>query len=661
MTDAATAIERSTLTIDPDRVGHPVSPRLFGLFFEDINFGLDGGLNANLVVNHSFEGVSLNRKGHDFLVGAVLLHKEPRRLIEPALHWGIVGGGLEVRSGDALSAHGHYARVSTSDRAVLTNHGYPGEHPGMGARAGVGLRFSARVRTDDFEGALSVRLVAADGGELASAAVHVSGVAPWRTAVATLRPSTTALASLEIVASGRGALDLDEVVLVPDDHWGAGDPRWSQGLLRRDLVEAIAAVHPTFLRFPGGCIVEGLSADNAYDWKKTVGPVEQRTGDFSLWALHRPRGDYFQSQQIGFYEFFLLCEDLGIAAIPVVNGGLCCQNMAKGALDIDGTEFAQLAQDILDLIDWATGDPATSEWAALRAAAGHPEPFALDTIGIGNENHGAIYHQRFDLLRAAVRERHPAMEFILSGSPGHSGRKYEKTWEFARASGPELIVDEHFYASPKWFTKSSDRYDSYDRSGPRVFAGEYAAQFPNITTPQHRRTPANTYGSALAEAVFYTGIVRNSDIVVMSSYAPMLNLVGKGQWSQNFIDFNPFTVQPTVNYEMQKLFTAALGDRTVDLPALPAGVFGSATRTDDTLFVHLVNTTDRAIAMPIEVVGSRGAVIARFVAEDRDYRHALRFTDTAAAGELGERPVPAGSDIVLAARAVVVLTARLEG
>ncbi|PPJ21626.1 hypothetical protein C5E45_31025 [Nocardia nova] len=610
----------------------PVSPTLVGLFFEDINFACDGGLNANLVNNHSFEGVYLDRRLHSEFV-AVVTRRRPRRKFDRARHWSISGGRLEVLDDEPVAAGGHFARLHSGGTAVLSNPGYPGDGgtPSMPARSGVPLDFRAHVRPVSWRGELEIRIVGLDGRTNASARLDVGTGDEWQRVSVRLHPERTELAALQLVVHGTGIVDVDEISLVPADHWGAGDPRWSQGLLRRDLVETLRDLAPTFMRFPGGCIVEGLEGSNAYDWKASVGPIEQRRPDYNLWALSRAHGDYSQSRQIGFYEYFLLCEDLGMEPVPVVSAGLCCQYRSREVLATDDVRFDQLITDTLDLIDWATGDPGESSWAALRAEAGHPEPFRLNYLAIGNENHGHDYLDRFERIRTAVEAHHPGLTIIMSSGPFPRGKGFDLSWSHARAGRSDLLVDEHFYNRPSWFRKAARRYDDYPRGGARVFVGEYAAHFPTLMLPAPARKPANTFESALAEAAFLTGLERNADVVAMSSYAPLLNRVGSGQWQHNMVDFTAFTVQPTANYVVHQLFATTLGTRIVPLSgALPEDIFASASTTDQALFIHLVNTSGQTAALRLVVDGptSDTARVQRIQA-DPGARNALDSDGTA--------------------------------
>ncbi|MDQ0538361.1 alpha-N-arabinofuranosidase [Curtobacterium flaccumfaciens] len=644
--------ESARLRLRADQATTSISPTLYGLFLEDINFGCDGGLSANLVNNYSFEGVYLTNgtlpyapldlipDGARERFAAMAPEDLPLAATTPAgrhfdrlRHWRVTGGRLGSAQNGAAAAGASFARLHLDDeQATLENQGYPGEVPGMAFEPDRPMQLSVLLRTDAFDGTLEARLIGGDGAVLASEALapHAGG---WQQHQVRLVPDAPALGSLQIVATGTGRVDIDEVRLVHEDHWGAGDPRWSQGLLRRDLVEALGALSPTFLRFPGGCIVEGCGDGSHYDWKKTVGPLVNRRAEYNLWGQSRTDGDYSQSNQIGFYEYFLLCEDLGMAPIPVVWAGDSCQTRQDEHLPMESAEFAGVIQDTLDLIEWATGDPTTSHWAALRAAAGHPEPFPLQHLGIGNENFGPEYLAHFEQIKAAVDRVHPGMTVIINGGVIRPGEKADPAWEIWGAD-QDVLVDEHFYNAPAWLFNATGRYDSYPRGGARLFLGEYAAYLGydlgdrHPTVPESMLTPEpNTWLSALAEAAFLTGVERNSDIVAYSCYAPLLNLVEHGQWPHCLIDFSPSRVVCTANYLVQQLFSTRIGEHIVPIDGvLPNGVFGSASLGDGVLHLKLVSIGTDPVTLTLSADGADdGTAIATVIGGPLDAVNRLPF------------------------------------
>ena len=552
------------------------------------------------------------------LFATMLLGRRSKRRQEPLRGWKYDGDDYEILTHDDLR-RGNFLRVHSGSESTIVNSGPVGSTPSIGTRAGVALDFDVAARSESSE-PLTVALVSGSGRVLAE--TKTTPLTPgWSRVTASLLPQSSELVSLRITFP-EGQTDIDDVRLIPADSWGSGDPRWSQGLLRRDLVEAIRDVHPTFLRFPGGCVVEGLDLTNAYNWKNTVGPLESRTDDYNLWGLQRSDRGYGQSHQIGFYEIFLLCEDLGMAPLPVVNAGMACQLRRGDRCAVGSAQWKNVVQDALDLIDWATGDPATNSWAALRAEAGHPEPFPLEMIGIGNENYGEDYLRRFDLIVEAIERHRPGMRFVISAGPFPKGKSFDMAWKHAKSYGDRVFVDEHFYMAPKWFEDAATRYDDYPRGGAQVFAGEYAARRPLDIGPQALRATPNTWHSALAEAAFYTGLIRNSDIVTLSSYAPLLSRVSESQWGHNMINFNAFTVQPTLNYHVQALFTDGLGDRTLSVASDDSAIFASATTNKRSLTVHLVNTSDQqrsaTLVLPDDVNVNSETALERWEGQLRD-------------------------------------------
>ena len=425
--------------------------------------------------------------------------------------------------------------------------------------------------------------------------------------------------------------DLDLVQFMDADYWGAGDPKWRYGKLRRDLVEAIAALHPAFMRFPGGCIVEGVTPGNEYRWKDTVGALPARRAQYSMWSFKMPDGSsYCQSYQIGFYEYFCLCEDLGARPLPTLFAGISCQSPYRDPqhMPIDSPAFRAVIDDYLDLIDFANGDPAKGEWAAVRAAMGHPAPFGLDMIGVGNENFGADYLAKFDSISSAIHERYPSVLCVMSAGLFPFALPMRPAWSHARtiaagsvpgatgellaargsATGEAVMVDEHSYHSPEWFVSEAARFDDYPRCGAGVYFGEYSANGFLAAQPQ-TLARANRWESALAEAAFLTGCERNADVVRMTSYAPLLALVGGRQWNQNLIEFSPSRVSPTVNYEAERLFSAHVGgmsyavSREGDGGASDGTLFVSATGGDAPFrrFVKVVNTGADAVPLTLAV------------------------------------------------------------
>jgi alpha-L-arabinofuranosidase len=582
-----------SLTVNVDDPAHTISPRLYGIFFEDINFGADGGLCAELVKNGSFE------------FPRPFMGWEKRRAESREQGAGSDEGSIDALVDDpAFAANPHYLRLTASSAggAVVVNDGFRG----MGVRRGERYLFSTQARTGANGGVtLRVSLESEDGDELASA--EIRGIGPrWSEHTAVLEPrETDAKARLVIALAGSGAVDLDMVSLCPEKTW-KNRPHG----LRADLVQMLSDLRPAFLRFPGGCIVEGSELASRYQWKNTIGPLAERKLNMNRWNTvfrHRLTPDYFQSYGLGFYEFFLLAEDIGAEPLPILNCGMACQFQSGELVPLD--ELGPYIQDALDLIEFANG-PATSRWGARRAAMGHPKPFKMKLLGVGNEQWDFPYFERYEAFAKVLKEKHPEIELVSGTGPFPSDPKFRFSWPVLRALEAD-IVDEHCYAMPDWFLRAATRYDGYARNGPKVFMGEYAAQSVAIASPDNR----NNLRCALAEAAFITGLERNSDVVVMSSYAPLLGHEEAWQWRPNLIWFDNLRVYATPSYYVQQLFSHHRGDVVLPVkladerPAEPAtGRIGLATSGCSAEFKDLKVTRDGEPLFSGESLGDLSAV-----------------------------------------------------
>ncbi len=621
-----------SLQIDLKNIVHPVSPMLFGLFLEDINFSVDGGLNANMVNNYSFDGVYLEKGGAMVSIKSFLFKKPLKPVHGRLRYWNATGGGkVESLNERPLAKNSFYARISANGACRIENLGYTGgkdnkDKCAMGIFENGAYDFHAYFRNHDFQGRVTV-YAADDGGHAVTdgLVIPVSGDG-WKKQSLVLKGMKTTNGKLVIEFIGKGAVDVDFVNFSNRDHWGKGDPKWSQGRLRKDLVESLKDLNPKFVRFPGGCIVEGALPGNEYQWKNTVGPLIDRKPDFNLWGAGIRDGGYCQSYQIGFYEYFLLCEDLGAEPLPIVWAGLNCQVRSKACIKKDDPRFNdQVVQNAIDLIEYANGDPGTNAWAALRAAAGHPKSFHLKYIGIGNENFGIEYLENFEAVKKEIDKRYPGMVCVLSTGIMMDSDHFKLAWSEAGKKYPDVRMDEHFYNMPNWLYAHTDRYDAYDRKGPKVFLGEYAANRPFIMPA----TP-NCLETALAEAAFLTGIERNSDVVVMSSYAPLFSLSGGEQWAHNMINFNPHHVLRTANYFVQQMVAAHTGDRVVGIRGqIPPGCYASATADDRHLYIKLVNSTDRVQRIQIDLLNiAASSVKAELIRGEPKEKNELAFAGT---------------------------------
>ncbi len=567
--------ETLSFEVRADQPGASIPSTMYGIFFEDINFGADGGLYAELVKNRSFE------------------------FEQPLMGW-TPFGSVEVRSDKpCFDRNPHYVRlteVGQITHAGLENEGFRGM--GIQADEPYDLTFYGRVVKGD-ELTLRVELVSASNDIIETQRITLAG-SSWKHYQLALLSKTTELeARLRLTMETKGTLDLEHVSLFPRHTFNN-----RLNGLRADLAEALKALKPGVFRFPGGCIVEGTTIETRYQWKNTVGPVENRPFNINRWNYtfpHKKFPDYYQSYGLGFFEYFQLSEDLGAEPLPVLNCGLSCQFENEGMEQHVPVEKLQpYIDDALDLIEFANG-PVTSRWGKLRADMGHPSPFGLKYIAIGNEQWGELYPERLAPFVQAIRARYPEIQIVGSAGPNAEGEQFEYLWPEMRRLNVDL-VDEHYYRSPEWFLSNADRYDNYDRKGPKVFAGEYAC---------HADNKANSFLTALCEAAFMTGLERNADVVPLSTYAPLFAHVEAWQWRPDLIWFDNLRVMKTPNYYVQQLYSHHAGTRVV--PFLRAGkpltgelsLYATAALDERTneLILKVVNTGIQARQAQIQLHG----------------------------------------------------------
>lgn len=567
-----------------------ISPDLFGIFFEDINYAADGGLYGELVQNRSFEYAPSDHEGWHPLTSWDYLHE------------GYAMGSVSVESAAPLHANNpHYVQLRVENPFQkglgLKNNGFDG----IALKAGEKYDFSLWARVKSGAAVpLLVQLRDKQGKVLAETTLPAQA-AEWQQYRATFTASATEPeASLVVLATGKGVVDLDMVSLFPQKTFH-NRPNG----LRADLAQTIGDLQPKFVRFPGGCLAHGDGLANMYQWKNTIGPVEQRVAQRNIWGYHQTAG-------LGYFEYFQFCEDIGAKALPVVSSGVSCQN-SGGTWRIGGVgqqcvplaDMGAYTQDVLDLIEYTNG-PATSTWGAKRAAAGHPAPFNLEYVGIGNEDKiTPEFEERFKMIYAAVHAKYPKMQVIGTVGPSPKGEDYDKGWALASQLNVPL-VDEHYYEKPKWFLTNNRRYDTYDRAKPKVYLGEYASW-------------GNTLFNAVAEAAYMTSLERNGDVVQLASYAPLLAREGHTQWNPDLIYFNNSTVVPTVNYYVQQLFGHNQGTEYVaGVVAPPAGAVADTTvaascvrdaKTGD-IILKLVNASATAQPFQVDLSGLKGLNLA---------------------------------------------------
>lgn len=556
-----------TATLTVTNQEKTISDKLIGIFFEDISYAADGGLYAELVQNRDFE-----------------YSKKDRREWSATTAWHS-NGPIEIATEHPLSSQNpHYALLWTD---TLWNEGWDG----IAIEAGKKYDFSMYMYAGGQKQTFVIQLVGADGTVLASSKVK-TGATDWqRYATVLTAKKSDAKARLVIIPQKAAHVGVDMISLFPQETF-----MHRKNGLRKDLAEVIAAMHPKFVRFPGGCMSHGQGLENIYHWNHTVGPLQNRTPDFNIWGYHQTRG-------LGFFEFFQFCEDIGAEPLPVLAAGVPCQNSNANAQGIGGQQggipmdqMPAYIQELLNMIEWANGDPATSEWAKMRADAGHPKPFNLKYIGIGNEDIiGTVFEERYEMICKAIRQRYPDIKICGTVGPFHTpSADYIEGWDFTKKH-PDLqyMVDEHYYESTGWFMHHRDYYDHYDRTMPKVYLGEYAASTrvkrPNVET-------------ALAEALYLTDVERNGDVVEMTSYAPMLAKEGHHNWDPDMIYFSNTEVRPTPAYEVQKLFSNFSGDHYISTsinisPELKHRVGASLVRNakDGRRYLKLVN------ALPVEL------------------------------------------------------------
>ena len=531
-----TIAQAAPLIVKLNEPGAVIQPTMWGIFFEDINFAADGGLYAELIKNRSFE------------------------FAEPLMGWDIKrkqesdGNVLIINRGTAFNANPRFARITvTTDNSEfgLTNEGFRG----IGIKKDSQYNFSMQVKME--EGAsqqLLIRLLNEKGEVIGNGNLLVSGNT-WKTYSTSLRATATAAkGSFRIEFKQKGITDIDMVSLFPQDTW-----KNRPAGLRKDLVQLLADMKPGFVRFPGGCIVEGRDLNNRYQWKKTTGDADQRQLIINRWNTefkNRSAPDYFQSFGLGFYEYFLLSEDIGAEPLPILNCGMACQFNTAEVVPVD--ELDPYIQDALDLIEFANGTTGT-RWGKFRAEMGHPAPFNLKMMGVGNEQWGPQYAERYKIFAQAIHEKYPAVKLVSSVGPFASGALFNYLDPVMRELKADLL-DEHYYMPPEFFLKNVNRYNKYDRNSSKIFAGEYAAHIRGTEGVKR-----NTWQAALAEAAFMTGLERNADVVFMSSYAPLFAHVDAWQWAPDLIWFDNLNSYGTPSYYVQKLFSINKGTQVVPL------------------------------------------------------------------------------------------------
>ena len=579
------------LVVDASVSKAKIQPTMYGIFFEDINFAADGGLYAEMIKNRGFE-----------------FEKPMMGWLEPNTN----RFSLNKNSGSAeiiKTQDSKFNRniccvtINNDKRYVLMNEGFRGM--GIKKNALYCLSLNASVQSGNIQ-KINFAFVNDDGKELGNSNIMPDGK-NWTTYKTKLKATATeAKAKLKITFEGTGVIDLDMISLFPEDTW-----KGRKNGLRKDLVQLLYDLKPGFLRFPGGCIVEGRTLAKRYQWKNTIGPVEDRTVLINRWNTefkHRLTPDYFQSFGLGFFEYFQLAEDIGAEPLPILNCGMACQFNTAELVPLD--KLDPYVQDALDLIEFANG-PISSKWGKVRSDMGHPKPFNMKYIGIGNEQWGQQYIDRYKIFEKAIKEKYPDIKIVSAAGPYPDGELFDYAMDKMKNLNAD-IVDEHYYKLTEWFRENATRYDSYDRNGPKIFAGEYAAQSVGIASPDNK----NNWECALSEAAFMTGLERNADVVVMSSYAPLFANANAWQWTPDLIWFNNLSSYGTPNYYVQKMYSTHRGTDLLSISFEDGkavigqnGLYSSAVKDSDSdeMYIKLVNTSDKVQQVSIELKNTKAA------------------------------------------------------
>jgi alpha-L-arabinofuranosidase len=576
------------MDVNLKKAGAPVQPTMYGIFFEDINYAADGGLYGDMVKNRSFD-------------------------FPYALTGWTAYGKLQVMDDGPFERNPHYLRLNWSGHrdkfTGVENEGFFG----MGLKKGEGYVFSVWARSDG--GKLRVELVDNDSMTetqiLAQGEISVNSKEWTKYKLELTAPVTIEDAHLRVELVGNVSVDIEHVSLFPKDTW-----KGREGGLRKDLAQALYDLHPGVFRFPGGCIVEGTDLETRYNWKNSVGPVENRPVNENRWHYtfgYKLFPDYYTSYGFGFYEFFQLCEDFGCEPLPVVSCGLACQFQNDNpSAHVPVDELQPYIQDALDLIEFANGGVNTT-WGRVRAEMGHPEPFNLKMLAVGNEQWGEEYPAHLKPFVDALRKAYPQIKIIGTSGPNSEGDQFDYLWPEMKKLGVDL-VDEHFYRPEKWFLSQGARYDSYDRKGPKVFAGEYACHGDGKKW--------NHFNASLLEAAFMTGLERNADVVHMATYAPLFAHVRGWQWRPDLIWYDNLRSVRSCSWYVQQLYSQYKGQNVLGLtwdgkPITGAdgqqGLFASAVQDGNLIYVKVANTSSSPNTIEFSFNGLKKADVVKAV------------------------------------------------
>ena len=594
------------MEVNTKKLGAPVQPTMYGLFFEDINYAADGGLYGELVKNRSFEFP-------DHLMG-----------------WEAFGD-FEIEDDGPFERCPHYLRLRypghNERRSGISNNGFFG----IGLHKGEDYRFSVWARAPKGDAKIIVQFIdratMEENQQFTSDTITIAST-EWKQYEQVIKsPRTIAKGQLRIFLRGKNGVDLEHISLFPVNTF-----KNRKNGMRRDLAQALADEHPGLLRFPGGCIVEGVDLKTRYQWKNTIGPVENRPLNENRWEYtfpYRFYPDYFQSYGLGFFEFFQLSEDIGAEPLPVLNVGMACQfqNWDDDSAHVPYDQLQPYIQDCLDLIEFANG-PADSQWGKIRAEMGHPEPFNMKFIGVGNEQWDDLYFKRLEPFVAAIKAKYPNIQIVGTSGPDSEGKMFEKGWEAMKKLKADL-VDEHFYRNEDWFLGNEAgkerygefcgglRYEHYDRKGPKVFAGEYACHGKN----KHKW---NHYEASILEAAFMTDMERNADVVYMTAYAPLFAHVEGWQWRPDLIWYDNLRMFKSCSYYVQQMYAVNKGTNVLrmtmnkqPIAGQPGqdGLFASSVfdKATGEVIIKIINTSKQSQPVSVKLVGMKGTRTAETI------------------------------------------------
>jgi alpha-L-arabinofuranosidase len=623
-----TAQNAVPFTVETDKPIADVPSTMWGIFFEDINLGADGGIYAELIKNRSFEffkpmmgwKMLLPANNGDNTAG----YTQKTAAEEKAFQ-------ILNRKDKQSSTNPRYIRI-TLDKHKKGDLGFQNEgFRSMGIKKDLRYDFSVFYKQTTANVKMHLELVSQKGDIIGKGVFTPTEIGDkWQKGETSFTATATdSKATFNIWFEGTGVIDLDIISLFPTDTW-----KGRKGGMRADMIQLLADLKPGFMRFPGGCIVEGHDLSLRYQWKKTIGAVEDRQLIINRWNnefAHRPAPDYFQTFGLGFYEYFQLSEDIGAEPLPILNCGMACQFNSAELAPLD--ELDPYIQDALDLIEFANGD-VTSQWGKIRAKMGHPAPFNLKMMGVGNENWGPQYIERLALFQKAIKAKYPNFKLVCSSGTDPNGERFDFLNGELRKMKAEFI-DEHYYRRAEWFLNNANRYDTYDRKSiSKVFAGEYAGQSIQTVSPENK----NNWRTAIAEAAFLTGLERNADVVQMASYAPLFAHIDGWQWTPNLIWVDNLRSFGTANYQVQKMFSTNKGTQV--LPILyrnnrPAtgqdSLYASATqdKTTGELIIKIVNTLGTSQTTSINLEGNKQLEkTARLIVLKSDNLEAMNTLDT---------------------------------